>query len=106
MKYIIDFLNTYGTSIIHSISIAIISYVSLEIKKIYKNHTEDKIKKEVIKMVCSTIDQIYPNLNNENKLNKIITNSKQILKEKGILINDLELRIYIETYLRSDKLWV
>ena len=55
-------------------------------------------------MVCSTIDQIYPNLNNENKLNKIITNSKQILKEKGILINDLELRVYIESYIRSDKI--
>ncbi len=104
MKYIIDFLNTYGTSIIHSVSIAIISYVSLEIKKIYKNYIEDKTKKEVIKMVCSTIDQIYPNLNNKNKLDRIISNSKQILKEKGILINDLELRIYIENYLRSDKL--
>ena len=104
MKYIIDFLNTYGTSIIHSVSIAIISYVSLEIKKIYKNNIEDKTKKEVIKMVCSTIDQIYPNLNNKNKLDRIISNSKQILKEKGILINDLELRIYIENYLRSDKL--
>lgn len=104
MKYIIDFLNTYGTSIIHSVSIAIISYVSIEIKKIYKNYIEDKTKKEVIKMVCSTIDQIYPNLNNKNKLDRIITNSKQILKEKGILINDLELRIYIENYLKSDKL--
>lgn len=104
MKYIIDFLNTYGTSIIHSVSIAIISYVSLEIKKIYKNYIKDKTKKEVIKMVCSTIDQIYPNLNNKNKLDRIISNSKQILKEKGILINDLELRIYIENYLRSDKL--
>ena len=97
MKYFIEFINTYGLSLIHSIAITIISYVSFEIKKIYKKYTEDKKKKEIIKMVCLGVNQVYPNLNNEEKLNKTIINSKQILKEKGIYINDLELRMYIES---------
>ena len=101
MKYIIDFINTYGISIIHSIAITIISLTSLEIKKYIK----DKTKKEVITMVINTVNKLYSNLNNEQKLNIIITNSKEILKEKGITINNLELRMYIEN-IRSDTLWV
>ena len=99
MKYIIDFINTYGISIIHSIAITIISLTSLEIKKYIK----DKTKKEVITMVINTVNKLYSNLNNEQKLNIIITNSKEVLKEKGITINNLELRMYIEN-IGSDTL--
>ena len=99
MKYIIDFINTYGISIIHSIAITIISLTSLEIKKYIK----DKTKKEVITMVINTVNKLYSNINNEQKLNIIITNSKEVLKEKGITINNLELRMYIEN-IGSDTL--
>ena len=103
MKYIITFLNEYGITMIHSIAVAILSYVSLEAKRIYKKYINDKTKKEVIKMVCSAINQLYPNLNNEEKLNKTIINSKEILKEKGITINDLELRMYRESTINCFK---
>ena len=96
MKYIIEFLNQYGLSILHSISIIIISYISLEIKKIYLKHTNDLTKEKVINMVYHAIYQMYPKLTPEEKLNKIIINSQQILKEKGIIITNLELKMYIE----------
>ena len=96
MKYFMEFLNQYGVSMIHSVAVLILSYVSFEVKKIYKKYIDDKTKKEVVKMVCRAINQLYPNINGEDKLNKAIINSKQILNEKGININDLELRMYIE----------
>ena len=96
MKYFMEFMNQYGVSMIHSIALAIISYVSFEVKRLYKKYIHDKTKKDVVKMVCQAINQLYPNLTGEEKLNKTITNCKQILKQKGISINDLELRMYIE----------
>ena len=96
MKYITEFMNQYGASLIHSVAVAIISYASIEIKRVYKKHIDDKTKKEVVKTVCQAINQLYPNLSGEEKLNKAILNCNQILKQKGIIINDLELRMYIE----------
>ncbi len=90
-------MNQYGVSIVHSIAVAIISYVSLEIKKIYKKYNNDRIKKDVVKMVCQAIDQMYPNMNGTDKFNEAINNTKEILSEKGINISDLELRMYIES---------
>ncbi len=96
MKYFMDFLNQYGASFIHSIAVLFLSFMSFEIKKIYKKYIYDKTKKDVVKMVCHMINRLYPNINEEDKLNKVISNSKQILSEKGIDISDLELRMYIE----------
>lgn len=103
MKYIVEFMNQYGVAFIHSIAVAIISYVSIEIKKVYKKYINDKTKKDVINTVCQAINQLYPSLTNEEKLNKVILNSGEILKEKGIIISDLELRMYIESAVNSFK---
>lgn len=101
MKYINDFLQEYAPSMIHSIAVMIISYVSIEAKKIYKKYINDKIKKEVVKMVCQGVEQLYPNKTGEEKLNIATINAKEILKEKNININELELRMYIEATVKD-----
>ena len=90
-------MNDYGVSIIHGVAASIISYVSVEIKRIYNRHFIDRTKKDVVSMVCKAINQVYPNLGGNEKLNKAIYNCREILKEKNIKINDLELRMYIES---------
>ncbi len=97
MKYFISFINEYGLSLIHSIMAIIVSYITVQVKKILEKHTNDKTKKEVVSMVCQAINQLYPNECGQNKLNLAITNAKEILAEKGINISDLELRMYIES---------
>ena len=96
MKILSEFMNQYGITLMHSIAIGIISYVSFAIKKIYKKFIDDKTKKEVISMVCKAINQLYPSESGTNKLNLAISNAKEILLEKGIKISDLELRMMIE----------
>ena len=103
MKYFIDFMNQYGVTFIHSIAALVLSYVSFEIKRIYNKCVNEKTKKEVVKMVCNAINQLYPNISGEEKLNKAISNSKEILLEKNINISDLELRMYIECYVGCFK---
>lgn len=104
MRYFIDFMNQYGVSMIHSIAIAIISYVSFEVKRIYKKYINDNTKKDVVKMVCQAVNQVYPNLSGKEKLDQTMINSKEILLEKGISISDLELRMYIESSIDCFKI--
>ena len=104
MKYILDFFSQYGISIIHSIVAIIISYVSLCVKHIYKEHIHHKIKREVISMVCHAIHILYPTLTDEEKINRAIISIKQILKEKNIIISDLELKMDIISNISDSKI--
>ena len=104
MRYVLDFFSQYGISIIHSIMAIIISYVSLEIKHIYKEHINNRTRKEVINSVCHAIHKLYPSLTYEEKMNKAIINIRQILKEKHIAINDLELKMDILSNTEDSKL--
>ncbi len=101
MKYMLGFLSQYGISIIHSIAITVISYMTFTFKKLYQKYSDEKIKKEVVHMVYKAINEFYPKLSSQDKLNQIIVNSKQILKEKHIVISDLELRIYIASIMHD-----
>lgn len=92
---LIEFTKDYGIEIIHSIVMGVFSYIALDIKKEYKKHIQDKTKKEVVKMVCNYVDELYPNNTGEDKLNIAITNIKEILKEKKIAISDLELKVLL-----------
>ena len=97
MKLLNEFINQYGLTFIHSLAVGILSYASLEIKRIYKKYTTDHIKKEVIEMVCKAMNQLYSEKTGSEKLDLAVSNAKEILKEKGITISDLELRLYIES---------
>jgi hypothetical protein len=103
MKFVIDFINQYGTTLLYTVLMAIISYVGLKAKKISEEYIKDKTKKEVVKTVCEAVNQLYKDLTGEEKLSKTIDNSKQILSDKGIEINDLELRMYIESVIGCFK---
>ena len=96
MKYFNEFMNQYGLTLIHSIAVAIISYVSIALKRIYKKYVDDKTKKDVVKMVCRAINRLYPTETEQEKLNQAVINAKEILTSKEINISDLELRMYIE----------
>ena len=93
MKLLIDFIKDYCHLIINSTIMGIFTYITLDIKREYKKILQDKTKKDVIKMVVRYINEIYPNDN--NKLDKAFTSSKEILKEKGIVISDLELKVLL-----------
>ena len=103
MKFLIDFINQYGTTLLYTVLMAVISYIGLKAKKLSEEYIQDKTKKEDIKTVCEAVNQLYESLTGEEKLSKTIENSKQILSDKGIEINDLELRMYIESVIGCFK---
>ena len=98
MNYLKTFLNEYAPSIIHSVITVLLSYITISVKKIYQKEKDQKLKKDIIETVCQGINNLYPNLNYTDKMNKIINNCKQILSEKGITMNDLELQMFIASH--------
>lgn len=80
---------------------AIISYIGLIVKKIIKKNYEDKVKKEVVQVVVVAIEQLYSELSGEEKLKKAIENATEMLEDRNIFINDLELRMIIESSVNS-----
>lgn len=96
-----DFFNQYGATILYIILMAIISYIGLIVKKIIKKNYEDKVKKEVVQVVVVAIEQLYSELSGEEKLKKAIENATEMLEDRNIFINDLGLRMIIESSVNS-----
>lgn len=92
---LMEFTKDYGIEIIHSIVMGVFSYIALDIKKEYKKHMQDKTKREVVDKVCNYVNEVYPNSTGLDKLSIATTSTKEILKEKGITISDLELKVLL-----------
>ena len=95
MNILIDFTKEYGLDIIHTIVMGVFSYIALDMKKVHKKREQDKIKKEVVRMVCKYVNEIYPSISISDKLEEASDGIREILKEKGISISDLELKVLL-----------
>jgi hypothetical protein len=103
MDLLQDFISCYGTTIIYTILTAIASYIGVKVKSIYEKYINDKTKKSVVETVCKAVNQMYDELNGEEKLNKAIENITQVLNEKDISISDIEIRMLIESTVYNFK---
>ena len=91
-----QFISEYGTQILYLIFTAIAGYVGIVVKNIYQKYINDQTKKNVVKTVVQGIEQIYKDLHGEEKLNKALEATSEILHSKGITISEFELRMLIE----------
>lgn len=96
-------ISEYGLQIIGTILTGIASFIGLKIKSTYEKYVNDKTKKSVVEHTVKYVEQIYYDLNGEEKLNKAIESSTELLNEKGITITELELRVLIESVCNSFK---
>ena len=68
-----------------------------------ENLYNERIKKEVVEIVCKAVNQVYSNLSGEEKLKKAMYNATKILEEKNIFATELEIRLIIESTVNSFK---
>lgn len=91
-----EFINEYGASILYTIVTAIAGYIGIVLKNLCKRYMDDKTKKDVAKTVVQGVEQLYKDLNGEEKLERAIDNASEMLETKGIIITEMELRMLIE----------
>lgn len=92
----IQFINEYGTTILYAVITTIAGYIGIVIKNLYQKYVNDQTKKDVVKTVVQSIEQIYKDLHGEDKLNKALESASEMLSIKGIQISEFELRVLIE----------
>lgn len=91
-----EFIATYGMELIYAVVTALAGYIALAVKSLATKYINDKTKKQVAKTVVQAVEQIYKDLNGDEKLNKAIEHMAEMLTEKGITTSDIELRVLIE----------
>ena len=91
-----EFINTYGLQIMYAIITAIAGYIGIVVKNLVTKYLNDKTKKEVAKNAVQFVEQVYNNLNGEEKLTEALVAASEMLAEKGISVTELELRVLIE----------
>ena len=92
----VQFINEYGTTVLYAVVTTIAGYIGIVVKNLFQKYVNDKTKKDVVKTVVQSIEQIYKDLHGEEKLNKALESASEMLSLKGITISEFELRILIE----------
>ena len=92
----VEFISTYGATILYTVITAIAGYLGIFIKGLVEMYINDSTKKAVAKTCVEAIEQIYKDLHGEDKLNKCLEAMSEMLMEKGITVRSLEMRMLIE----------
>ena len=92
-----EFIQSYLIEILSVILTGIVTYVGLQIKKLFEQHIDTQVKKNVVDSTVKYIEQVYKDIHGQDKLNKAKEKALEWLNEKGITISDTELEILIES---------
>lgn len=96
MSQFIELLQPNLIEIVTTVAIAILSFLGLKIKKLIEGIIIDETKRKCVKSVVNAVNKLYRDLGGAEKLIKAQENIEEMLKEKGITITELEMRILIE----------
>lgn len=99
MEIFKEFMQNYGGELLLTAITAIFAFLGTALKKIVEDFVKDKEKKDIVKNVVKSVEQMYKNLHGTDKLDKAIENASKMLSQKGIDITDLELMTLIESAL-------
>lgn len=101
MNEILELLQPYLLEIIVAILTGIATFIGSKVKKIYEEKVNTETKEKVVNTVVNAVEQIYKDINGEQKLQICIENAIEMLNEKGLSITELELRMLIESTVNS-----
>ena len=97
------FISEYGIHLLLIITTGIISYIGLQIKNIIKTLLNHKTKIQEAEMIYHGIEELYKNLTPKEKIQKMITNLEETIKEKNIIITQLEANILLHSIIHKEK---
>lgn len=72
-------------------------YIGIVFKEIYQKYINNNTKQDVVKICVKAVEQIYKDLHGEEKLQKALDSTEEMLASKNIDITGSELRMLIES---------
>ncbi len=94
--FVYEFINNCGAELMHALFVAFAGYFGIVIKNLYQKYINDSTKKAVVKICVHAVEQLYKDLQGEDKYNKMVESVSEMLLEKGIAITELELKMLVE----------
>lgn len=82
---------------------ALFSWIGVQLKKLYQEHIDTKMKEDVVKSTVQYVQQVYKDLKGEEKLEKAVKTASDWLTSKGLEVSEAELRVLIESAVYSMK---
>ena len=92
----LDAIQSNVLEILVTLFTVIITYVATKLKKKFEEYINTDAKQKIVKMVVNATEQLYKNLDGEQKLIKAKENIIALIKEKGLSITELEMDMMIE----------
>ena len=94
-----EIINAYGTKILGAILTALAGIIGMALKHLATQYINTETKRSVARTVVQGVEQIYKDLHGQEKLDKAMEAAAAMLKENGITVTDLELRMLLESAL-------
>ena len=96
MQFLQDFLQTYLPAILYAALTAVAGFLGVQIKKIYARVTADETKRKVVATCVAAVEQLYKDLDGEQKKQKAVEGITEMLNERGVHVSQLELEMLLE----------
>lgn len=99
MEIIKTIINTYGTEILGALLTALAGVLGMALKRLATQYVNTETKRAIARTVVQGVEQVYKDLHGQEKLDKATEAAAAMLKENGITVTDLELRMLLESAL-------
>lgn len=99
MEIIKTIINTYGTEILGALLTALAGVLGMALKRLATRYVNTETKQAIARTVVQGVEQVYKDLHGQEKLDKAMEAAAAMLKENGITVTDLELRMLLESAL-------
>ena len=87
----------YGDQILYTFLTALVTSVIAWFGNKYDKFSKAKEKREVVRDCVQGVEQLYPDLTGEEKYQEAVSAAREILRNKGIAVTDLEIKMMIES---------
>ena len=99
MEIIKTIINTYGTEILGALLTALAGVLGMALKRLATQYVNTETKQAIARTVVQGVEKVYKDLHGQEKLDKAMEAAAAMLKENGITVTDLELRMLLESAL-------
>lgn len=82
---------------------AVFSYIGVKIKSIIQEKADTETKQKIVESTVKYVEQVFKDINSEEKLEKALETASSWLTEKGITVSETELRVLIEAAVNGLK---
>lgn len=100
-----EFINTYLLPFLATVITTIISYVGMQIKKVYTKYTNTKTLKEIVSSTVLYVEQVNKNKStpSSEKFDEAFNKAKEWIVNENLKVSDTELEILIESEVNKIK---